>query len=249
MDKNDSTLNLLSKSMLGILVIYLFVGTSSAICSMNEMSQTGTRITQGIAVWLAAIVLIIYQKYKKRPMEELGLCKVSKEGLKHSYYCIPMIIVAALPYIEGPHEGGIPYFLASFFMALGVGLEEELYFRGYVFNVWKSKPEKTAIIATSLIFGVTHMANLMAGQSFFDTVLQVVFAFVYGIIFILMYILGKSLWPCIILHFYHDFSSFVSDETKMTLEYKIGVVQLIIMIIYMIMLIRQYRKQQSSDKK
>ena len=172
------------------------------------------------------------------------MCKVTKEGLKNIFYCIPVIVLAALPYIQGPREGRITYVLASLFMALGVGFEEELYFRGYVFNVWRDKPEKTAIIATSVLFGVTHIANIMSGQNIFDTILQIVFAFCYGIVFLLIYIIGKSLWPCILIHFFHDFSSFVCDETNMSLEYKIAAVQTIILIIYMIMLILQYRKLQ-----
>lgn len=40
--------------------------------------------------------------------------------------------------------------------------------------------------------------------------MQICFAFIFGIVFALVFITCHSIWPCIALHAFHDFCSFIS---------------------------------------
>lgn len=243
-NQKSNTCVLLGKSFLAIVILLLFVSIGVAICINTKPSATESRVIQGITIWLAAIAFLGYQKLRGRTMKEFGICSMTKEGLKNIYYCIPAIVLSSLSYIEGLNKEGVVYILASFFMAAGVGLEEELCFRGYIFNIWKGKGDKIAIIVTSVLFGVTHVANIMSGQNWIATILQIIFAFSYGMVFTMMYLLGKSLWPCIFIHFFHNFSSFICDESNLKLEYGISAVQTVLMVIYVVMMILRYKKMQ-----
>ena len=58
----------------------------------------------------------------------------------------------------------------------------------------------TAIIVSSLTFGIGHIINLFNGADLIPTLIQVCYAIAGGYLFVVIFQKGKSLWPCIIAH-------------------------------------------------
>ena len=58
----------------------------------------------------------------------------------------------------------------------------------------------TAIIVSSLTFGIGHIINLFNGANLIPTLIQVCYAIAAGFLFVIIFQKGKSLWPCIIAH-------------------------------------------------
>ncbi len=92
-----------------------------------------------------------------------------------------------------------------FIIMLRPGIWEEVAFRGVILNLQLKKFTKnTAIILNGVLFGLFHYVNLLSGQNFYHTSMQVIFASCVGIAFAYMYIKTESLLPCMIAHYLID---------------------------------------------
>lgn len=99
------------------------------------------------------------------------------------------------------------YRVVLFFVeSLSVGFFEEIIFRGiiltYLLNLLFHKKNGLllAIIVSSIIFGIVHFFNLLAGASLTDTLLQVGYSTLVGMMWAVIYLRTKNLWIVMILH-------------------------------------------------
>lgn len=98
------------------------------------------------------------------------------------------------------------------FYNLAIALSEEFLFRGVIFtqmlDSWKDKKAFlwAAIIASSAIFGVRHLLNLVTTPSVVITTIgQVLFTFMAGFYLCAVYLTTRNIWVCVIIHFLEDF--------------------------------------------
>ena len=90
---------------------------------------------------------------------------------------------------------------------------------------------KSAIIVSSLTFGIGHIVNLLNGAELIPTLLQICYAISLGYLFVTILIKSKSLIPCIITHMLINFFSiFNVDNTNMM--YITSIFLVVISIIY-----------------
>ncbi len=82
------------------------------------------------------------------------------------------------------------------------GFCEEIAFRGYLMTrlriLGKTKTWVMPVIVSSLAFGICHAYQGWPG---------LILLTVYGFMFALLYLRTRSLWPCIIAHFFQDFTA------------------------------------------
>ncbi|MEM2046190.1 MAG: CPBP family intramembrane glutamic endopeptidase [Candidatus Bathyarchaeia archaeon] len=129
--------------------------------------------------------------------EELGFKKAS---IKHTIIAIAAAIpLGAIEYsiLKPPPPTpaiSISYLLqTAFYMFLFVGFIEELLFRGILMkNLEKYMSQKSALILQSLIFAILHLT--------WRSTWEVIFVFIAGIAFGLLFIKSKSLIPPTIAH-------------------------------------------------
>lgn len=87
------------------------------------------------------------------------------------------------------------------FVALIVGLFEELLFRGVLLHALRSRMGGvSAVLVSAVIFGAFHFVNWISGQPLDLTVLQVVGAAGGGVFYGALVLWTKSLWPSILMH-------------------------------------------------
>ncbi|MFX1364832.1 MAG: lysostaphin resistance A-like protein [Promethearchaeota archaeon] len=92
-----------------------------------------------------------------------------------------------------------------FLFMLRAGLWEEVAFRGVILNLQLKKYSRTtSIILNGLFFGLFHLLNLLSGQNYYLTFMQIIFASFLGFAFAYMYTKTKSLIPSIIIHYLID---------------------------------------------
>ena len=101
---------------------------------------------------------------------------------------------------------------------LCVGFLEEMIFRGFLFNALVRDGVKSAIIISSVSFGIGHIVNLVngSGAELLPTMLQVVYAIAIGFAFVMIYYKTKSLLPCILTHSILNSLSVFSNEEIVT---------------------------------
>ncbi len=122
----------------------------------------------------------------------------------------------------------------SVFMVLAVVVAapvcEELFLRGLALQYGrKYMPDTAAIIITSLAFGMIHFSNIgLAGFS--GVIVQVIYAFVYGIVLSYVTIKFKNVWASVLVHFaingFAEILSFMNTESWIT-----GVIMIIILLL------------------
>ena len=72
-----------------------------------------------------------------------------------------------------------------------------------------------------------------------ETILQICFAFIFGIVFALVFITCHSIWPCIALHAFHDFCSFISAGGSELGNIVVGGVQFVTLLCYALVFLRK----------
>lgn len=177
-----------------ILLIVIYILTNS-FC-MQNFGETDYRSVIVNSILSFAIILFIV---KNKLGEYYGLTKFPK--FKEFLYFIPLLILMSVNlwsgvYINNTQAEIILYIL---FM-ICVGFLEEIIFRGFLFKMMAKDNVNTAIIVSSLTFGIGHIINLFNGADLIPTLIQVCYAVAGGYLFVIIFQKGKSLWPCIIAH-------------------------------------------------
>jgi len=62
-----------------------------------------------------------------------------------------------------------------------------------------------SIVLSSAIFGFIHIFNIFSGASISDTILQVGYSFLVGMMWAVMYLKTKNLWIVMLLHATYNF--------------------------------------------
>ena len=115
---------------------------------------------------------------------------------------------------------------------LCIGFLEEMIFRGFLFNAMVKDGVKSAIIVSSVTFGIGHIVNLVngSGAELLPNILQVIYAVAIGFAFVMIYYKTKSLLPCIVTHGLFNAASAFADKTEITSQRRIVTAVLIAII-------------------
>lgn len=169
-------------------------------------------VLQAIAIW------VFIQKNGLR--KQYGLC-VSPFSARQFLYYIPLIVLMSRNFWNGvtvnlPLAGTICYCLCM----LCVGFVEEVIFRGFLFKAIAKDNVKSAIIISSVTFGLGHLLNLVngSGATLAENLFQVTGTIVIGFLFVILFYRGGSLLPCIIAHSFINTASAFANEAGLTLE-------------------------------
>ena len=128
---------------------------------------------------LMAMSATLYVFVRKNGLtEKYGLCKPQLPAAKMLYY-IPLLVLltANLWYgvrLNQPPLETVLYILSMFC----VGFLEEMIFRGLLFKAMIKDGVKSAIIVSSVTFGIGHIVNLFngSGAELLENILQVLYA-------------------------------------------------------------------------
>jgi membrane protease YdiL (CAAX protease family) len=100
---------------------------------------------------------------------------------------------------------------------INIGFIEEVIFRGFLFRMMEKNNVKSAIIVSSLTFGIGHIVNLLNGADLIPTLMQICYATATGYLFVILFHKSKSLLPCIITHCLVNSLSIFQVETTLSL--------------------------------
>ncbi len=199
-------------AILWILIYTVGIGTLKSNFGFDSLWQMLGLIAISVALFLFVNGNGLMEKY--------GLTGWAKNS-KAMLWFIPLWIISCLNLFGGfrpdyPMPGLI---YAAVSMAL-VGFVEELIFRGFLFKAMlKDGNVKTAVIVSSVTFGLGHIMNLLTGQDLIETLSQVVFAVAVGFVFTYVFYKSGSLWPGILAHSLIDVTSvFASNEGSQLLN-------------------------------
>ncbi len=131
---------------------------------------------------------------------------LDRRGLRALYFTLayPLLGIATFTYfLSGQDTPRSPWEILALVLALNffVGLSEELLFRGILFGALRQKNRMiTAIIVSSVAFGLLHIVNAGIGQDATQTLFQVINATALGVLFCALALAANNIWPAIVLH-------------------------------------------------
>lgn len=224
------------------IVIYV-VGTSIADVVSETIGITKI-ITAGFHVLLSILLLIWTGNHKL--YEKYGLCKPKIQASKFLYY-IPLLIIATCNLWLG-FAINLPMFETILYICsmVCVGFLEELIFRGFLFKAMSKDNIRSAIVISSITFGIGHIVNLFngSGMTIVANISQVCYAIAIGYMLVIIFHRGKSLLPCIIMHsVFNSLSVFAKVENwNNTNQIIVSVVLCVIAITYTLILLKKLPK-------
>ena len=196
--------------------IVAYVVLVSAGDNISEDLGISKIVTLPILIALSAILYFFVRK--NGLTEKYGLCKPRLPAAKMLYY-IPLLVLltANLWYGAAMNQSlleTVLYFLSMFC----VGFLEEMIFRGLLFQAMARDGVKSAVIVSSISFGIGHIVNLIngSGAQLLPNLLQVLYAVAIGFAFVMIYCKTKSLIPCIFTHSIFNGLSAFANEAVMT---------------------------------
>lgn len=195
-------------------IIVYVVGTSIT----DELSrQFGIEKIISVSYLLFLSAISMDWMSKNGLFNKYGLCKTDINHKRFLYY-IPLVLLVSCNFWHGVSKNGtFDEFLFYAMSMLCVGFLEELIFRGFLFRAMEKDGIKSAIIVSSVTFGIGHIVNLIngSGATLLPNLCQVVSAIAIGFLFVVMFYRGKSILPCILAHQFINVSSFFANEGAM----------------------------------
>lgn len=175
-------------------------------------------------------------------LRHYGLCKGYVPASKFLWY-LPLALFASTNLWRGidnhlPVPDAICYILSM----LCVGFLEEVIFRGFLFRALAKDNVKTAIVISSVTFGVGHILNLFngSGMELVENLCQVFGAIACGFLFVIIFQRGGSLLPCIVAHGVNNAVSVFANTAEITAKNQLFLSAAILVIVvgYVLVLIK-----------
>ena len=173
---------------------------------------------------LIAMSLGLYYFVRKNGLtEKYGLCRPKIPAGKMLYY-IPLLVLLTANLWYGVAMNQSPLETALYILSMFcVGFLEEMIFRGLLFKAMETNGVRSAIVVSSVTFGIGHIVNLFngSGAELLPNLLQVLYAVAIGFAFVMIYCRTKSLMPCILTHSVFNGLSAFANEAAMTTQREI----------------------------
>ena len=192
-------------------VLWILVYCLVLVPIRGNLGDESFWMTLALFLFAAGITVFVKSNHLE---EKYGLTGWPKNTRRFLYF-IPMWIIVTGNLWGGvsPAYKGTAQLFAVLSMAL-VGYVEEMIFRGFLFKALiPKKGIVTAVIISSVTFGMGHIVNLLSGQGNLETIVQIIFAVSLGFLFTMVFYKSGSLLPCIAAHSLIDvFAKFSVDS-------------------------------------
>lgn len=166
--------------------------------------------------WMMFLMLFVVSYREQTLLQGLGLTSFRAIHIAWAvtFLLVANLILTGLAWVLAqwgmPMPGEIQFLIPQdttgrfvwVLLSATAGFCEEIAFRGYLMTrlriLGKTKTWLMPVVVSSLTFGILHAYQSLPG---------VIILTVYGAMFALLYIRTRSLWPCIIAHFFQDFTA------------------------------------------
>ena len=199
---------------------------------------------------LQTVVLFTFIR-KNNLLKRYGLCKSPVPARRFLYY-VPLVILASENLWNGIALNYTPVETACRIVCmLCVGFLEEVIFRGLLFKAIAKDNIKSAVIISSVTFGIGHIINLFngSGMNLVNNLCQIVFAIAVGFLLVTIFYRGGSLLPCIFVHAAINTLGTFANDMNFTTEMRLLhlVVLIVITVTYTLILTRTLPKAQQAE--
>ena len=236
-----------------ILWILIYCTLQSLANPLNKIIGIEYAASAAFCILQAAVLFCFIRK--NNLLKRYGLCKSLVPAWRFLYY-VPLVILASGNLWNGvaihytPAET-VCRIVCMFF----VGFLEEVLFRGFLFTAIAKDDARSAIIISSVTFGIGHLINIFngSGMELANNLCQIAFAIAVGFLLVTIFYRGGSLLPCILVHSAINMLSTFANEEGFTLAMQLRhiVILIVITAAYTLVLTKTLPKaqQESTDNR
>ena len=228
----------LAAAALVAFICVLFTALGSALAQILALPDTTGHLVIAAFLAVSTLVGLLLMKRSSETLAQYGFGSHPFAGAAGVWFYLPLVLIEILPLaiygVEKGHNAG--YYATMLLFTIMIGFNEETYFRGLVLHFLKNKSTRWAIWGSSVIFGLLHAANLLGGKDVWYTVLQILFAFLVGLVLAELLVQTGSLWVLIVWHAAHDFISYITPEVLDAGALVLLGAQVAILLVYVVVL-------------
>ena len=223
------------ETLICILLIILYVVINS-YCMQNFGLEDYRSTVINTIFSIALLIFIITLKRTSY----YGLTKVT--NLKKYLYFIPLLLIISNNLWNGININNTKSEIIFHILTmLNIGFLEEVIFRGFLFKMMEKDNVKSAIIVSSITFGIGHIVNLFNGADFIPTLVQICYAISLGYLFVIIFYKSKSLVPCIIAHILINSLSIFNVQNEGSL-FRVFILLMVVPLVYAIYINRTVKE-------
>ena len=209
---------LYEKSEIWFAVAWIIAYVVLASVGDNVSTEIGIMKIVTLPILIVLSLALYFFVRRNSLIEKYGLCKSQISSGKMLFY-VPLIVLLTANLWYGVAMNMSPLETLLYVLSMFcVGFLEEMIFRGFLFQAMAKDGVKSAIIVSSITFGIGHIVNLVngSGADLLSNLLQIVYAVAIGFAFVMIYYKSKSLIACIVTHSVFNGLSVFSNEAAIT---------------------------------
>jgi membrane protease YdiL (CAAX protease family) len=196
------------------LVPVVFTAGASAAAQLSGATEIGGTFLLAAGAAASALLGVIVMRLSRPPLRDYGFRRPRRA--RAALWFVPAAATVLIILGTQGVRVDAPAIAAYAVLVIAVALNEETWFRGIVFAILRARSSRTAIVGSSVLFGVLHLANLAGGADIGSAVLQVAFAALFGLVAAQLLVLTGSLWPAIAWHAAWNFVTFIGGDATDT---------------------------------
>lgn len=229
-----------------LLWIVVYCVLQSLANPLNKWIGIEYSASAAFCILQTAILFAFIQK--NHLQKRYGLCRSSVSASRFLYY-VPLFILASGNLWNGiALNYSLPEIICRIVCMLCVGFLEEVFFRGLLFAAIAKDNIKSAVVISSVTFGIGHIINLFngSGMELVNNLCQIFFAIAVGFLLVTIFYRGGSLLPCILTHSTINTLGTFANDAGLTVEMRLlhlGVL-IAITVAYTLILTRTLPKSQ-----
>ena len=125
------------KTALAMFVLLLFFFAQGALVVITGIDGVPSALIRGAVIWGLVAVTLAYSVIRYKGISKLGFRGAEKGAAKRMLYFSPLLLIAFSPFAAGVDwNGEAPFLFANLFLTLGIGMAEEIFFRGIICGLW-----------------------------------------------------------------------------------------------------------------
>lgn len=209
--------------------------------SLADSVSVGLGTEKIITAPLCVLMTVFLLFWIKRNdlLSKYGLAKMKVDHKKYLYY-FPLLVLISTNLWGGFALRLSPVETVLYVVSMiGVGILEEVIFRGLLFKALCRDNLKTAVVISSVTFGIGHIVNLLNGADVLPTLLQIVYATAAGFLFTILFHRSGTLLPCIIAHSAINSLSAFGAERSPTLDLIAAAVLTVLSLLYALWILKK----------
>ena len=232
-------------SILWAVMIIAFPVASGVIVVTTKADATSSRLIQAAFMYASLLIPFGYCSVRKIPLSEIFLRGIDRKGVKASWFYLPLIVILLPMIISGVDVSHAGYVAATLLFTLGVGIAEEVYFRGIILRfLGKSFGPLPAVFISVLIFGVGHASGAFVEANVVMVLLSILNAFLFGWVAAESALITKNLIPLMLFHALFDFLTYQMLATggAMVVVYAVRGTLMAVVAVYLLFMLTQGTK-------